>query len=63
MEQGKKASISWWLLSNLPYNGGGLYKGIDVDPLGLFATFIVFKLKAGSNRKHCSKTISGLKSG
>ena len=31
MEQGKKASISWWLFSNLPYNGG-----LGIDPLELF---------------------------
>ena len=46
MEQGKQASILLRLFSKLPDNGG--YKGLAVDPLGLFATFIVFKLKVGS---------------
>ena len=52
MEQGKKASISWWLLSNLPYNGG-LYKDIDVDPLELFVKDVdlnIFEFPSSSLR-------------
>jgi len=36
-------------------------KGLAFDPEGLFATLTVFKLKLGSNKKYCSKTISALK--
>ena len=48
-----------WLLSKLLRR----LRGRAVDPLGLLETLIVFKLKAGCNKKYCSNTISGLNSG
>ena len=38
-------------------------KALELDPLGLFETLIVFKLKDGSSKKYCSNIISDLNSG
>ena len=42
------------------YKYRGFHTALAVNPSGLLEIFTVFKLKEGSNKKYCSKTILSL---